>query len=49
MPDRDVALDDAISEIAPILADALLRVLLQETASEAVDFAETERPHVNAG
>lgn len=49
MPDRDTALEETIGEIASILDDAILRVLLRETAGETVDFAETERPHVNAG
>ncbi len=49
MPDRDAALDEAVREIAPILADALLRVMLPEEAGQTVDFMETESTHVTAG
>jgi hypothetical protein len=49
MPDRDAALDQAIRETAPILADALLRLLSPESADRLVDLAETESPHVTAG
>ena len=48
MNDRDDALDQAIRETAPILADALLRLLFPETAHRHVDLAETESPHVSA-
>ena len=49
MPDPDVALDQAIRETAPILADALLRLLFPESPVRQVDSPETESPHVNAG
>ncbi len=49
MPDRDAALDQAIRETAPILADALLRLLFPESAPRQVDSPETESPHVTAG
>jgi hypothetical protein len=46
MRDHDAALDQAIHEIAALLAVAYLRLLL---AHPAVDFPETESPHVTAG
>jgi hypothetical protein len=49
MNDRDGALDQAIRETAPILADALLRPLLPETAHPQVELADTESPHVTTG
>jgi hypothetical protein len=49
MLDRDDTLAQAIRETAPILADALLRLLFPESAHRLVDLAETESPHVTAG
>ncbi len=49
MHDHDAVLDEAISEIATILADALLRVMLSEETGQTVDFTETESTHVTAG
>ncbi len=49
MHDRDAALDQAIRETAPILADALLRLLFPESATRPFDSAATESPHVTAG
>jgi broad specificity phosphatase PhoE len=49
MRERDAALDEAIREVAAILGDALVRLLLPEPAAGQVDFSETERPHVTAG
>jgi hypothetical protein len=46
MPRRDPALEDAIREIAALLAEAYLRLVL---AKPAVDFPETESPHVTGG
>jgi len=46
MPRRDAALEDAIREIAALLAEAYLRLLLGKSA---VDFPETESPHVTGG
>jgi len=45
MHDQDAVLDQAISEVAAILGDALLRLLFPTP----VDFPETESPHVSAG
>ena len=42
MHDRDTALDQAIHEIAAILGDALVRLLLPDPANRQVDFPETE-------
>ncbi|MBX5473119.1 MAG: hypothetical protein IRZ23_11725 [Acetobacteraceae bacterium] len=49
MRERDAALDQAIREIAAILGDALVRLLLPAPANRQVDFPETESPHVTAG
>jgi len=49
MHDQDAVLDQAISEVAAILGDALVRLLLPEPAAGQVDFPETESPHVSAG
>lgn len=49
MHDLDAALDQAIRETAPILADALLRLLFPESTRRQVDSPETESPHVTAG
>ena len=46
MPRHDPALEDAIREIAALLAEACLRLLL---GKPAVDFPETESPHVTGG
>jgi hypothetical protein len=48
MHDRDAELDQAIRETAPILAEALLRLLFPDSAQRLVDLAETESPHVTA-
>ena len=45
MRERDAALDQAIHEVAAILGDALMRLLLPTP----VDFPETESPHGTAG
>jgi hypothetical protein len=45
MRDHDAALDQAIREVAAILGDALVRLLL----TKPVDFPEAESPHVTAG
>jgi hypothetical protein len=49
MPRRDPALDDAIREIADLLATAWLRLHLPDRPQNAVDLPETENPHVCAG
>jgi len=46
MPRRDPALEDAIREIAALLAEAYLRLLLGQPG---LDFSETESPHVTGG
>jgi hypothetical protein len=46
MPRRDPPLEEAICQIAALLAEAYLRLLL---AHPAVDFPEIESPHVTAG
>ena len=46
MPRRDPELEDAIREIAALLAEAYLRLLL---GKPDVDFPETESPHVTGG
>jgi hypothetical protein len=48
MPRRDVMLDEAIREIAELLA-AWLRLPLPDPPQDAVDFPETESPHVTGG
>jgi len=48
MPDHDPALDDAIHEIANLLATAYLRHRFPDQASQ-VDSQERESPHVSAG
>jgi hypothetical protein len=49
MRDRDAALDSAITEVAAILGDALVRLLLPDPANHQVDLPKTESPHVTAG
>lgn len=49
MRDHDAALDQAIREVAAILGDALVRLLLRDPTNPQVDFPETESPHVSAG
>ncbi|MGE5568769.1 MAG: hypothetical protein ACM3S5_07015 [Rhodospirillales bacterium] len=49
MRDHDAALDQAIREVAAILGDALVQLLLPDRANRQVDFPETESPHVTAG
>jgi hypothetical protein len=49
MRDRDAALDQAIQEAAAILGDALVRLLLPESADLPVDLPEAESPDVTAG
>ena len=49
MRDHDAVLDSAIPEVAAILGDALVRLLLPAQASQQVDSPETESPHVTAG
>ena len=49
MRDRDAALDTAITEVAVILGDALVRLLFPDPDSRQVDLPETESPHVIAG
>jgi len=46
MPRRDPTLADAIREIADLLAEAYLRLLLGQPG---VDFPETESPHETGG
>jgi len=46
VPRRDPALEDAIREIAALLAEAYLRLLLGQPG---VDFPETESPHGTGG
>ncbi|MGH9633066.1 MAG: hypothetical protein ACRD7E_32585 [Bryobacteraceae bacterium] len=48
MPDHNPALDDAIREIANLLATAYLRLRFPDQARQ-VDSPETESPHVTAG
>jgi hypothetical protein len=48
MPDHDPALDDAIREIANLLATAYLRLRFPDQTRQ-VDSPETERPHVTEG
>jgi len=48
MPDHDPALDDAVREIANLLAKAYLRLRFPNRASQ-VDSPETESPHVTEG
>ena len=48
MPDHDPALDNAISEIAALLADAYLRIRFPGEPRQ-LDSPETERPHVTEG
>jgi hypothetical protein len=49
MRDHDAALDQAIREVASILGDALVRLILPTPPLGEVDFPETESPHVTAG
>jgi hypothetical protein len=49
MRDHDAVLDSAITEIAAILGDALVRLLFPDSAKHQVDLPETESPHVTAG
>jgi len=49
MPRRDPALDDAIREIADLLAKAYLRLRVPAPPQDAVDLPETEIPHVTGG
>jgi hypothetical protein len=46
MPRRDPELEDATREIAALLAEAYLRLLL---GKRGVDFPETESPHGTGG
>jgi len=46
VPRPDPALEDAIREIAALLAEAYLRLLL---GRPGVDFPETKSPHVTGG
>jgi hypothetical protein len=48
MPDHDPAIDDAVREIANLLATAYLRLRFPDRASQ-VDSPETESPHVTEG
>jgi len=48
MPDHNPALDDAIHEIANLLATAYLRLRFPDQARQ-VDSPEPESPHVTAG
>jgi hypothetical protein len=48
MPDHDPAIDDAIREIANLLATAYLRLRFPDRTSQ-VDSPETESPHVTEG
>jgi hypothetical protein len=47
MLDHDPALDDAIREIAALLATSYLRLRFPSRDRNQVDSPETERPHVN--
>jgi len=49
MRDHDAALENAIREVAAILGDALVRLLLPGPSVRQVDFTERESPHVTAG
>ena len=49
MGDRDVALDQAIRDVATILGDALVHLLFLNPPVRPADFPETESPHVTAG
>ena len=49
MPDHDTALDDAIREIAALLAAAYLRLRFSIGDQGQLDSPETESPHVTAG
>lgn len=48
MPDHHPALDDAILEVANLLATAYLRVRFPDRAGQ-VDSPETESPHGTEG
>jgi hypothetical protein len=48
MPDHDPAIDDAIHEIANLLATAYLRIRFPDRPSQ-VDSPETESAHVTEG
>ena len=47
MPDHDSAIDDAVREIANLLATAYLRLRFPDASQ--VDSRETESPHVTEG
>jgi hypothetical protein len=49
MRERDAALEQAFAEVAAILGDALVRLILPTPPLGQVDFPETESPHVTAG
>ena len=49
MRDHDATLDSAVTEVAVILGDALVRLLFPDSARPQVDLPETESPHVTAG
>lgn len=49
MRDHDTALDSAITEVAAILGEALVRLLFPDPTGHQVDLPEIESPHVTAG
>ena len=49
MRDHDAVLDSAITEVAAILGNALVRLLFPDSARQQVDLLEIESPHVTAG
>jgi hypothetical protein len=49
MPRHDAALDEAIREIAALLAAVYLRLRFADPQQKEVDSAETSRLHVTGG
>jgi len=49
MRERDAALENAIREVAAVLGDALVRLLVPDPSVGQVDFTETESPDGTAG
>lgn len=49
MKERDADRDEAVRQIAAMLAAAYIRLRFPETLQQEVDCAENSRPHVTAG
>ncbi|MBS1982731.1 MAG: hypothetical protein JST16_01050 [Bdellovibrionales bacterium] len=49
MRQHDLALQQAINDVAAIVGEALVRLLFPALSPHSVDFAETESPDGTAG